>query len=544
MNTFRALAASLVVLGMLAGPVDRAQAQSFRVRLDTATPGDKPVQRARVVVAVIGPGAKLPPRSSPHEAPFWDDPQPIFGKTVQTIAQGDSVLLADDADAFPVPLSKLPPGEYRAAARLLRPGQSADGWRQRDGNFMSEVIAFTIPDDPKARAAMPPVDIGLNRATAEPAHRWKAGSVEEVRITSRLLSDFHGSPVELRAAVVLPADFDPARKYAAVYEIPGFGGRHFDGIRQAGRSPAKDDTSPSALLRRGTFRVVLDPDSPNGHTLFADSAVNGPWTRALVEELIPAIEAKHPQLVARPGARLLRGHSSGGWSSLWLALKAPQTFGAAWSSSPDPVDFRRFQLVNIYEDANMYRRPTPGAAAAPDLPSYRRGGRELMTIRQENGGERVIGPGVTSGMQWASWQAVAGPKPAGGAPWQPAALFDPVTGDIDRAVAEKMRAYDIGHLLRSAPETYAPIFRDSIRLVCGDADNFYLEEAVKLLKADADRLVVPPKPGAAGEGGEPARGYIKLVPGADHGSVFASAELRGFAAEMIEHLRREGLLPE
>ena len=31
---------------------------------------------------------------------------------------------------------------------------------------------------------------------------------------------------------------------------------------------------------------------------------------------------------------------------LWLATEYPHIFGAAWASSPDPVDFRRFQLVS------------------------------------------------------------------------------------------------------------------------------------------------------------------------------------------------------
>ncbi len=36
------------------------------------------------------------------------------------------------------------------------------------------------------------------------------------------------------------------------------------------------------------------------------------------------------------------GHSSGGWSSLWLQIEHPEVFGGVWSLAPDPVDFRDF----------------------------------------------------------------------------------------------------------------------------------------------------------------------------------------------------------
>src|SRR6185295_1412012 len=93
---------------------------------------------------------------------------------------------------------------------------------------------------------------------------------------------------------------------------------------------------------------------------------------------IPALEAKYP-LIADAHARLLRGHSSGGWSTLWLALTYPEIFGATWSTSPDPVDFRRLQLPDIYAGPNMY-----SGVDGKDLPSYRGAGQERMTIRQEN----------------------------------------------------------------------------------------------------------------------------------------------------------------
>ncbi len=83
------------------------------------------------------------------------------------------------------------------------------------------------------------------------------------------------------------------------------------------------------------------------------ATITGPWGDALVKEFIPAMENTY----RCNGARLLWGHSSGGWTVLWLQTHYPKVFAGCWSSSPDPVDFRSFQRVNLYESDNMYYKP-------------------------------------------------------------------------------------------------------------------------------------------------------------------------------------------
>src|SRR5690606_21410958 len=148
------------------------------------------------------------------------------------------------------------------------------------GNRFGEVVTFEIGEGEEPTL----VRLSLERRTEAfefPAHE----SLREISIESKLLSDFrrahHGddAPVKLNAGVVLPIDYDPTKKYAAVYEIPGFGGRHDEAAGHVFRRGG--DWSE---LRRRAFIIVLDPESPNGHTLFCDSRVNGPVGRALIEE--------------------------------------------------------------------------------------------------------------------------------------------------------------------------------------------------------------------------------------------------------------------
>ncbi len=568
---YRTVLAVVIVLCLHSGA--SASDVQFRVTVSAAMPGragEGPLS-GRLLISVIRPGATLAPDEDPSNGPFWGDPQPLFAADATGLTPDHPALVGKGCDHSMEGIDQLAPGEYRAGARLICARQSSN-WRNDAGNLISGTVRFTVaPDRPTV------VDIALASQTAGRA--WPAGprahGAELFEVRSDLLSKFLGREVMLRAGVVKPTNFDPKRRYAAVYEVPGFGGDHFDAIGVAeGRSRRGNDGGEAAQssLDASTFWIVLDPESPNGHTLLADSANNGPCGRALVEELIPALENKYP-LAAKPEARLLRGHSSGGWSTLWLALNYPGTFGATWSTSPDPVDFRALETIDIYSQHNAYYvggnrtdadtdrwsllDKVPGALVcsnvpdAPDLTaSFRREGRAEMTVKTEAQGEDILGPDNTSGQQWDSWMAVWGPRNERG---HPAALFDPATGKIDRAIAEQYRKYDIADLLRKHPERYGPIFQHNVRIVVGGADSFFLNEAVALLKHDVDALpplppllplLPPPSPSLPQANHVAAKGYIKIVPGLDHGTIFNSAEVREFPAEMLAYLKENGLAVE
>jgi hypothetical protein len=202
------------------------------------------------------------------------------------------------------------------------------------------------------------------------------------------------------------------------------------------------------------------------------------------------------------------------------------------------VDFRRFQLCQIYGQSNFYRLtiadfPTPPQTnGIPDTPSYRQGSQVRMSVRQENLMEEVLGPDNTSGQQWDSWFAVFGPRNERG---NPAALFDPLTGTIDKAVAEQYRKYDITDLLKHDTAKYGMLFKSRIRLVVGSEDNYYLNEAVALLRDELETIQFLHIP-------DGEHGYVRIVPGRDHGTIYGAPEIRNIPQEMAEHLGRAGLI--
>ena len=578
-----------VVSAFCVSDATQFDAPRLTVRCPPAEAGQtRPPMSGRLIVSLIAPGNKLPADTAPNDAPFWFDWQPMFARDVVDCQPGDIFPLSGQWDHNKEAFDDLPPGEYTAAARFIT-NRTSSSWKESAGNWFSDPVKFTVAAKGVAGkqggAPIASPTLVLNKPTT--LKQWKPPEgVRIVEVRSALFSDFLGREVVLRAAVVPPIGLDVAAagppvpppanvpglppaiaaRYAAVYEVPGFGGTHTGaaGIARARKAlaAAPDVASSEYKLASSTFWITLDPESPNGHTLFADSANNGPCGQALISELVPAIEAQFP-IDGRPAARLLRGHSSGGWSTLWLGLNYPEVFGAVWSSSPDPIDFQRMQSVDIYTQANMYRVPidsspselasekridaNPGAlgpatSSTPrDITSFRKDGKPVMSVRQEAQGEDMLGANNTSGQQWDSWFATWGPRaaPAGPATLpHPAALFDPATGNIDRAVAEQYRKYDIGHLLRTEPARYGMLFYSNIRLVVGDADEFFLNEAVELLKADLAKVSpinALPMPAAD------YPGSITIVPGATHGTVFSSDAVKAFPQQMVEHLAKFGL---
>src|SRR5208283_1201920 len=174
---------------------------------------------------------------------------------------------------------------------------------------------------------------------------------------------------------------------------------------------------------------------------------------------IPYVEA-HFRAVGQPRARVLSGVSTGGWVALALQVFYPDFFNGAWSSCPDPVDFRALELVNIYTDKNAYQDEDGRERASERNPE----GQTVLTMRREVGAENLLGRGnsyTCSGEQWGAWNAVFSPRGANGVP-QP--IWDPQTGVIDQGVAEYWKRYDLHLVLETHWQALAPRLRGKIHV--------------------------------------------------------------------------------
>jgi S-formylglutathione hydrolase FrmB len=431
--------------------------------------------------------------------PNWFSPTPGFASDVVNWRPGEKLVLDKSALGYPVSLDRVKKGAWTVQA-VMDTHPDHRHFTTAPGNVWT---TRRVELDP---ATTGPVALHLDRVYEERPFK-ESENVKLVEVESKLLTAFHKRPTRLRAAVVLPDGYaaDTNRRYPALYEIPGFGGTHTAAhMRAATGIPTKRDGVE-------LLYVLLDPSCHHGHHVFADSANNGPVGRALVEELIPAVEAKF-RAIPKPEARLLTGHSSGGWSSLWLQVTYPDFFGGCWSTAPDPVDFRDFQRINIYRPGENMFTDRDGQRR----PLARRGGKPVLWYKDFSDMEEVMGHGG----QLASFEAVFSERGPDG---KPRRLWDRKTGAIDPEVAKSWEKYDIRLVMERDWDRLGPKLAGKVHVYMGDQDTFYLEGATRLLKESQAKL----KGGAV----------VELFAGKDH-STLMSGDLRArIAREMAARLR-------
>ena len=388
----------------------------------------------------------------------------IAATEIEHFAPGSTVELDPYRVAFPHPFSQAPPDTYQFMALLDRDHTYAYSG-QDGGDLTSHVIKIENLNPADA----PPVQLTLDRVTPGSAKLVDTESVKLVEIQSPLLTAFWGRPITMRAGVVLPPGYGkrtPAM-WPTIYHVHGFGGNHSAAWSQGpGIIKAITDGKEPDMCH-----VFLDGSFPTGHHEFADSVNNGPWGRALTEEFIPHLE-KTLRLIAKPYARFLTGHSSGGWSTLWLQISYPDFFGGTWSTAPDPVDLRRFTGIDATPGStdNAYHSRD---GTAKNL--VRIGGKDIVTLEEFARQEAVLGE---FGGQFASFEWVWSPRGQDG---RPAKMFNRETGELNQEVLRAWQKYDIRLILDANWTTLAPKLRGKINVICGGADTFHLDEAVMIL---------------------------------------------------------------
>jgi len=451
--------------------------------------------------------------------------QLVFGVDVEGWVPGTPVIVDQAAFGYPMrSLAQLPPGRYVVQALLNRyetfrradgqvvklPPDRGEGqqWNRKPGNLYS-VPRWYIIDSTDAAPIRLVLDQEIPAIPDPPETKY----IKHVRMQSRLLSEFWGRPMYLGAHVLLPEGFDarPDARYPLVISHGHFPS-DFDGFREQPPDPDlrceystrfklacynriqqqlahdfyKEWTGPG--FPRVLVIEIQHPTPYYDDSYAVNSANNGPYGDAIMRELIPEIERRFRGIGAG-WARFTYGGSTGGWEAMAAQVFYPDDFNGAWVACPDPIDFRAYTVVNLYEDWNAYYLPsrwkrTPRPGRRDWL------GHVGTTLEDMNHRELALGSRGRSGEQWDIWQAVYSPVGPDG---YPKPIWDKLTGEIDRAVAEYWRErYDLTHIIRRDWKTLGPKLRGKLHIYVGDMDNYYLNNAVYLTEAMLDSLADPP----------------------------------------------------
>ena len=449
------------------------------------------------------------PDKEPRDLVNWDGSAiPFYGLDVEGWRPGTTRRIDDAAFGFPIrALRDLPPGEYRVQAFLNRyetfrmgdgrvlklPPDQGEGqqWRAKPGNLYSKPVTLRWNGRGTTLALterVPPV---------EPFKEtdW----VKYVRIRSERLSKFWGRDTYLAAFVTLPYGFreHPDARYPLVINHGHFSSAPSD-LRE---TPPDPDLKPDYSTRfqlagynriqqemayeffktwtgPGFPRVLLveiqHPTPFYDDSYGVNSANNGPYGDAIQYELIPEIERRFRGIGAG-WARFVYGGSTGGWISLAVQMFYPDEYNGAWVACPDPIDFRHYMTVNVYEDRNAYWMPNKFKRTP--RPAHRNWlGHVDTTVEENNLWELALGTRGRSGDQWDVWESVFSPIGPDGYPRR---IWDRLTGEIDPVTAAYWRDnYDLSHIMRRDWVTLGPKLRGKLRIYAGDMDNYYLNNAV------------------------------------------------------------------
>jgi hypothetical protein len=536
----RLLLPLLSLLPLIAASLPGAAEVAVTLRL----PADRETVDGRLILAVS--------RTESFVLDSVTDSSQLFGVNVDGLRDGARVIIDGDALGYPLrSLEEVPPGEYwvKAWLNVYTTFERSDGhvvklhmdqgegqkWYRSPGNLYSAPRRVTLGRDAEGDAELvldrviPPIDPPADTA-------W----VKHFEIVSERVSAFWGREMKIGARVLLPKDYDalPARRYPLVIQHG-----HFSTAAPGGflaPEQVEDRQEPTRREQRGLefydawtaedfprfLLVTIQHPTPYYDDSYAvNSANQGPWGDAIVEELLPALEAEF-RAIGEPWGRVLTGGSTGGWEAIAQQIFYPDEFAGAWVFYPDQVDFHYYQLVDLHDGTNAYfreydwlRTPIPGARDTD--------GRVRYSMQDENLWEEVVGTRYRSGGQWAAWNATFAPVAADG---YPAPLWDPITGEIHRDAADWAIAHwDLRRHLETHWETLAPKLSGKLNVFTGRRDNYYLEQAVYALEEFLT---------TGGNAGYPARfeygekGPHGWSPWRERG------DLRGMYEEMMAHIAR------
>lgn len=431
-----------------------------------------------------------------------------------------------DLTAFGYPMQKmkdLPSGEYyiqglfhkyetfnRADGHVVKlPMDRGEGqqWNKAPGNLYSTPQKIKI-----TKGQFPKLTLKLDQKIPPIEAPKDSKYVKHIKFKSKLLSDFWGRDMYLGAHVLLPEGWEqnPTVKYPlAIFH--GHFPSDFGGFRTTPPDPnLKPEYSErfkvegyNKFVQQEAYDFYKEWTGPNFPRVIAieiqhptpyyddsyavNSEAQGPYGDAITYELIPFIE-KQFRGIGEGWSRFVYGGSTGGWEALAVQVKYPKEYGMCFAACPDPIDFRAYCLVNIYEDENAYfQKGTFKQQLVAGHRDYL--GNVDASLRDMNLRELVLGSKGRSGQQWDIWEATYSPIDENGYPKR---IWDRLSGDIDKEVANYWKEnYDLAYILKRDWEKYGKDWEHKIHLYCGDMDNYYLNNAVYLAEKILTETAAP-----------------------------------------------------
>ncbi len=470
------------------------------------------------VLLFISDDGKAEPRTQTDQYRA-NSTKPIFGVDVDGLKPGADVIIDDRVVGWPArSLNNIPPGDYFVQALINRyetfhrgdghtikmPMDQGEGqhWDSKPGNFYSKPVKMHL--DPASGGE---IKISMDQEIPPIALPRDTTQVKYLRVQNERLTTFWGRPVYLGAIVFLPQGWDshPNAHFPVLIHHGHFPkDAASDGWREtppdAGATGTVRDNQVAAYqffkdwngpkFPRMIHVLVQHPTPYFDDSYAVNSANNGPYGDAITLDLIPMIE-KQFRGIGAGWARVMTGGSTGGWEAFGVQVMYPEAYNGAWALCPDPIDFRSYRSVNIYDEHNAYYYEDNPFKRTPK-PGYRDYRDHLFsTFEDRNLVELALGTHGRSAGQHDAWASVFGPVGADGY-YKP--LYDKATGVIDPEVATYWRDnYDLRYILQRDWARVGSKLRGKIHITSGTMDNGYLNNAVYQMEEFLSHAVPSPE---------------------------------------------------
>jgi S-formylglutathione hydrolase len=193
-----------------------------------------------------------------------------------------------------------------------------------------------------------------------------AGKLEHVTVHGKALEgNLSGDSTDRRVAVYLPASYATStdQRYPVLYLLHGFTDTEANWFGLTGRQhfvnvPGAVDRANAAGAREV---IVVMPNAFTKYqgSMYSSSAATGDWEAFVAKDLVAYVDS-HYRTLAKRESRGLAGHSMGGYGTMRIGMKYPETFSSLYSLSPccmaanlNPPPEQMSRVLGVKTDADV-----------------------------------------------------------------------------------------------------------------------------------------------------------------------------------------------
>ena len=161
-----------------------------------------------------------------------------------------------------------------------------------------------------------------------------SGKLIDAKVHSRALeNNLLGDPADQQVAIYLPPSYEtsPVKRFPVIYFLHGYSAENQ--VLERGR---QFQDLMNKLIAAGAVRemIVVVPNGRNAYygSFYTNSSVGGNWEDFISRDLVTYIDSNF-RTIPQAASRGITGHSMGGYGSIVLGMKHPDTFGAVYSLS-------------------------------------------------------------------------------------------------------------------------------------------------------------------------------------------------------------------